>query len=482
MRKSLVLTLLLFALSILGIGYAHGAVNGASDNVELTENTILGDISAAQGLSVNIRNHYQNHLSWNTTLQLGNSPTTEFSFSPSKIYEEREENFSGVQMYINNGMSASTNGKLELTDANTGGISKIYKDVASRTENGTAHKEKVLIKDYYDFYPVVVDLFLPNNHLFWMEAIRKQDYERNNTESYSSEDNSYFILKGLTDYFKFPVQEKHQLEVTIVKDDMGNVVELSSSTVDGSDVWLNAVNAITDDSCYFTVSAMTRDGDFLDYSYVPAGYGIYRLPYDSEEPQKNLEAMTMVYPLSTTEQVIYFQPTADKSKLLLLTREENFYYLKVLDAKTVQELQKIPLMGSKEDYWVNEPYVGEDFLVALFNDKEFVVLQEASDDNYAVQFSGILPDTEVFAFNRAYNSVMAFDGERLAVVSINEDHSDVTSYPTSCGFSLVVSDKTGVLYAGTYASSLDKGQPQEYNDRIRAMDYKPLRIWWEGKK
>lgn len=473
MKKSLILILLLLVLSAVGIGYAHSTVNSFKDDVELAETTLVGDISAAEGLSINLRSHYQNHLFWDTTLLPGQLPTTEFLFSQSKISEKIKRDYRGVQIYPGTNMSSSSNGNIELNNGNTGGMAAIFKDVASRTDNGTTHREKVYIKDYYDFYPMAFELDLPNNYYTWTNTF--WEHESNNDNSTTTERNISF-LEDIANYFRFPVLEEYQLEITITKDDDGNVVELSSSTLDGCNVWFDVTYAYTSDSYYFAISAKTQDNLLLDYSYVPGGYGIYRLPIATiDEPiEVAIDDMDMVYPLAPTEQILVFKLNADKTKLLLVVQEENSYILKILDSKTAQELQRIPLMDVHDEYWGTQLYVGDDFLVTLFNEREFLVLQETDRDSYAVQYSGVLPEDELFSFNYT-NPVMAFDGERLAVATINDRYSN----DTVCGFSLVVCDETGILYAGRYDSSLDKGQPERYSDRCKAMDYVPLSIRWE---
>ncbi|MEA4932846.1 MAG: hypothetical protein VB071_04580, partial [Lawsonibacter sp.] len=247
-----------------------------------------------------------------------------------------------------------------------------------------------------------------------------------------------------------------------------------SSNVEGCDVWIYAENAITDDYCYFALSANTQEEVLMDYSNVPGGYGIYRLPCATQEEPMTIDELKMVYPLETNEQLRLFQTSADQTKLLLVTQEENYYILKVLDPKTAQELQRIPLMEDKADLYASELYVGEDFLVALFGETQFVVLSQVGG-NYELSFTGTLPEKEIFSFNYSYDYIMAFDGEKLAMAAIN----DRNTYNTFCGFSLVVCDKTGTLYAGRYDSSLDKAQAAEYIDRCKAMNNDPLKIRWE---
>jgi hypothetical protein len=474
MQKSLILILLLLVLSAVGICYAHSSVNSAKDAVELTETTLIGDVSAAKGLSVNLRSHYQNHLFWDTTLLPGQLPTTEFLFSQSEIKEKMKRDYRGVQIYLSTNMGASSNGNIELFDANTGGMAAIFKDVASRTENGTTNREIVFIKDYYDFYPMGIEFDLPGNYHTWMDSSLEQEI---NSDNATTAKRDISILEEMENYFRFPVLEEHQLEITITKDDDGNVVELNSSTVDGSNVWFDVINANINDSYYFAISAKTQENLLLDYSYVPGGYGIYRLPVATiEEPiEVTIDDMDMVYPLASTEQILVFKPNADKTKLLLVVQEKNSYILKILDGKTAQELQRIPLMDAHEEYWVTHLHVGEDFLVTLFNERDFLVLQETDRGSYEVQYSGVLPEDKLFSFNYNNNPSMAFDGERLAIAAVN----DLYSHDTLCGFSIVVYDETGILYAGRYDSSLDKGQPENYSERCKSMDYDPLSIRWE---
>lgn len=472
MRKSLILLALVLTLSVGSIAYAHSAVNSTQAEVTLTETTLLGDRSAAQDLSVELRTHCQNHLFWNTILQPGQPPSTEFLFSQPEVRQTRERtNDSGVDVYLPFNIGMGSSGGLELTDSETGGLSKLFKDVASRAESGASHNETISLRDYYDVYPLSLDLRLPGQHYSWTELLWQ--FEDASADHLLPE-NSLAGLRRLADYFSFPVLENHQLDITIIKDVTGNITEINSTTTEGSGVSLRAFSAIANGSCYFAVSAMTEDHDLLDYSHVPEGYGIYKLPYGTEETSLSaiVDGLELFYPLARTEEMIWLQQSADQTKLFLVTQEENDYILKILDAETAKLLQCIPLLKAGEQRWMSEFFTGEDFLAIFFDDRDFVVLSQTPNGDYIREYAGALPDPELFAFNRMYDSVIAFDGKRLAVAAMARDRA-------LCGFSLAVCDQAGVLYAGRYDSSLDKGQPESYHERCNALDYSPLQVQWK---
>lgn len=225
---------------------------------------------------------------------------------------------------------------------------------------------------------------------------------------------------------------------------------------------------------YFAVSAITQEHDLLDYSRVPGGYGIYRLPCGTQDTPLSaiVDGLELFYPLARTEEMIWLQQSADQTKLFLVTQEENAYILKVLDAKTARLLQRIPLLEADGSRWMSDFFIGADFLAIFFDDRDFVVLSQAPGGDYVWEYSGALPEPELFAFNRMYDSVIAFDGKRLAVAAMARDRA-------LCGFSLTVCDQTGVLYAGRYDSSLDKGQPENYHERCNAAGYAPLQLHWK---
>lgn len=471
MRKSLILLVLVLALSACGIAYAHGAVNATRAEVTLTETTLLGDRSAAQDLLIDLRTQCQDHLFWNTTLQPGQLPSTEFLFSQPEVRETQGYTpGSGVDAYLQTNMGTGSSGGLELTDAETGGLAKVFEDVASRAESGATYSETISLRDYYDVYPLSFDLRLPGKYYSWMELLWQ-------LEDASPDDllpkNSFAGLKKLADYFSFPILENHRLDVTVVKDAAGIITEINSVATEGSDVSLRSFSATANGSCYFAVCAMTQEHELLDYSRVPGGYGIYRLPCGTEETPLSeiVDGLELFYPLAHTEELIWLQQSADETKLFLVTQEENEYILKVLDTQTAKLLQRIPLLEAGESRWMSDFFIGEDFLAIFFDDRDFVVLSQVPGGDYVWEYSGTLPEPELFAFNRMYNSVIAFDGKRLAVAAMARDRA-------LCGFSLAVCDRTGVLYAGRYDSSLDKGQPEDYHDRCKPLDYSPLQIRW----
>ena len=74
----------------------------------------------------------------------------------------------------------------------------------------------------------------------------------------------------------------------------------------------------------------------------------------------------------------------------------------------------------------------------------------------------------------SYNSVMCWDGEKLAVATYKSDaFRDI-----SCGFWLSVYDETGPLYIGRYDSSLDLNSNVEYSYRCRPIDSDNLYLSW----
>ena len=67
MKKSTFLFVLLLILSTVGICYFYTTVNAQKNKVTLTETVLAGDPSAAEGVTVDVKTHYDNHLFWNTT-------------------------------------------------------------------------------------------------------------------------------------------------------------------------------------------------------------------------------------------------------------------------------------------------------------------------------------------------------------------------------------------------------------------------------
>ena len=80
----------------------------------------------------------------------------------------------------------------------------------------------------------------------------------------------------------------------------------------------------TPEAVYFTFDPHSYRGELVDTSMIPGGYGLYRLPYDSEKNVFLPEKLKMVYPLDPTRDYVSIHSSPDGQKLLLTSRAWQF--------------------------------------------------------------------------------------------------------------------------------------------------------------
>lgn len=464
MRRSLIVFLLALLLTGGGAAGAFAAVGNTCDEVILTPTVIAGDESAARGLTVELHSRLNNQLYWDTAHLVGSEPDTRFSFYPDRRQYPDTRRYFGVSIMTYDNVSTSGS---DLTDPDTElfGYDSIYADVASRTDAGTEHSETVDLRDYMDYYPLSVSIDLPGSTYVWKNA--GVDVEQ------SGGDDMGAINMAVADYFRIPITDEQPVRFHVEKDAAGKVFSWGSDT-DREIYSAFGDGAVTDNACVFYLSNAYGDGKTVDFSQVPGGYGLYRLPYetDGSTTRIDVDALEMVYPLAEDESVITLLASENGMYLLLVTTDGEDETLTVLDADTVQPVQTIHLAADGHMYRLCD---GGDFL-ALMYDIGFEVYTEAPV-GYEKAFGGVLPDIDDSG-NFNYNGVMDYSGGKLAIMGETMAEGEYGRY--LCGYRLMVFDETGLLYHGTYKSSLDDFPALDNDNGIRCQpDYNSsLTLGW----
>lgn len=440
MRKSLILVLALLVLASCGFGFAHTAVSAQQDKVVITEQVVSGDPAAAEGIRVKLRTACDGHLHWETHYAVGAPDGTysDFAFTRARVYEYVPY-YDGVQLSTLGGSvrySGSFNLSVEENDTNAPFGVKLYRAVAENTNSGSTHTEVLRVRDYYDCFPFRVYGSLADG---------------------VSLDQEEQITAAITEFFRIPVPEDYRVNVSVTKDDVGDISEMGMDDFGyGLSIWTQ--NVLLDGVCYFT---MELDGGYatpLSTSLIPGGAGIYCLTYGGETV-----GLETVFPLDPAAMVYDLHLSEDKSKLLLTTREDDTDYLTVIDLETMTELQKLPLQEHAEnsDWW--SANYNDDFLVVTFSDEaglHFVVLSVSETGDYAVALRGTAAEEDP-AWSA--DAAMDWNGEKLAVAArwIEFDEPYMSSSKER-GFSLSVYDAGGLRYTGQYGTSLMDSVQREF--------------------
>ncbi|MGN1002241.1 MAG: hypothetical protein ACI4PC_05670 [Oscillospiraceae bacterium] len=471
MRKALVITALLLVCSIGGLTAAALWVDAPRAEVVLTETVLSGDPAAAEGLEISQGTTLNNQLFWDTVLRPGARAESEtaYAFTVKKTYAQGESDYSSLQLYdhVEYGSGAFRDNGEPL------GLDKVYKELYEQSAaDGQEHKRRVYLKDYYDYYPIALTFDTPDCHVqldLYLYGYSDMEEAEPGTEAYA--------FQKLQDFFRIPVLEDEQMELQVSV--QGNGSSYGGGSVEGSDSFdLWAYSVLTEGVCYFTFDPHTYQGNTVDLSLIPGGYGLYRLPYDperrSEDGQElcplDMDALEMVYPLDPSVRIVDLRTDPEKENLLLLTGEGDSCVLTVIRAETMETVQRLVLWDDPDiSGWLYHD--GGDFLLMSQSrqteeetwERCISLLARRADGSYELRFTVPMELDEKLEYFRDSGLAAAYDGERLALVYPGWGYDRNRNLRENCGLVTAVYDETGLRYLGDWQSSLNTGYSQVYS-------------------
>jgi hypothetical protein len=442
---------------------------------------------------VSVQAHWARHLLWDSAHTFGreSGTQTDFDFSSQQFYGQGPDANEALSLSIAFDLAASGDALLSdderdasLVRTFDAFIAEILRDVASRTPNGERYSENIRFKDYFDYYPIHVSL--------WLE--QPYSFPRGDKIRYFSQlPDQAEIREAFSSYFKIPVPENQRATITISKDSAGNVAELSVANHDL--VSLSATSVHTRSGIYFAL----QKGGVTDFSGISGGFGIYLLPAATIPDNKGAELPTLdyhhlrtVYSLEESAFVQSLSLSADESCLNLITRENGIPFLTVIELATMTEKQKLSLCEDVGDEWF-VTYYAKGLLFVLLNDR-FVLAESQGDNTYQIALASArnveLLNEELVASGNylRYNPLPSWDGKRLALVTATQrqrpdlygdSYDNAYGYDGVCGFVLEIFDESGLTYKGRYESSLDVlAMRKDYSDRCHLIDTGGLSLHW----
>lgn len=468
MRKALIAVCLLLAVSLGGAAAVHREVDRDRDQVVITEKVLYGNKAHTQGLHLRVRTHLNGHLHWDTAYVAGDQPrtSTQFRFTDGYEYPYNSHEPQGL---ILGGWDdiPSPDWDRAASVEELSGMDIAYWNLFQETPAGEEREKRVLWEDYYDYYPISpsVDLY----HFFMDSgsyAGRRQD------EFYEEKER---VRAALREFLKIPVLPGEALDISVSKGPSGSITGWGSGTSSGDRYGFGTWNAVTEDALYFALDGASREGRLMDFSHVPGGYGIYRLPYEAgvdgwigvEE-----ENLSMVYPLEQSMEIIWFTVTPDDSRLLMMGVEDGICRLRVIRRSDMTTLQTLDLYRVTEDLrpWGESCHEG---YVLLRTSQSLILLEEEGDGRYRTAIDIPVEDSDRIL---AGIQDTCWDGERLAVISEYESWED----GGPCAFTVGVFSADGELFGAKYTSSLDTGGYEYYdNDNCTLWGQEALEVFWQ---
>lgn len=512
MKRALALSLALTLIALLGIVSASSALSEQEEQVIITEQLLVGDPSDAAGLTVTQRVEYDQSVRWTTDYRPGEPGSEETEFFFGDLYSEESDSshwyYSGIsissdpggydQGYTNleAGEVPESYRNIKLQQGQTLpdeliGINPAYHKLYIETEDGASGSEIIHLADYFDYYPLQFMIDVPGFDTWWgwTDAYEYLDYEKGAPRD---------SRLAINDYFRIPVMETETLELTIEKQSDGDLWSTGYGSTDSDSYQPWALAGHTDEAIWFTVNNRSQAGTVMDFSLVPGGYGIYRLPIPQdltveEQHLPNAVPLGQVETVCSLEDetvVTALQISLDQTRLYLTTLEEGRYYFSVYALEEFRLLQKTELASTDgiSDYWHLQSFFYEQeelLILQLLNTDQggdlFILLLPQEDDTFSLAFpaarGNIWEHTEHYSsFSNYAPRSFAWNGEKLAVIERLANHS-LGNYTTYCCCAVSVFDETGLLYYSIMDHSL--GLPTFSNYLCNYSYDDPLSVRWE---
>lgn len=454
MKRLLPLLCLLLMLGAAAVCAIGASVASGQDTVVLTPHPLYGDPAAAEGATVSLLAHLDEHLRWDVTYPIGGEAEADYRFSMRQLNFDRDAHYAGIQLYEDFEYGLDT--RAAFTDLV--GLEVAYYELFRDTAPGTKGTATIRLQDYYTYYPVRIDISLPGTlwHGIDYEDLASNDYV-----------NERAVWDAFRTFFRIPVPaDLPAIEISVTKNVDGSIGGTGSSgfgTEKSYSLWSEA--AYTSDACYLTIN--NRYGEkYVDTSLIPGGYGIYRFNYKNVRNEKNTQgnstffhpgyetgvdekSLCMVYPLAQTEHVSAMHITPDERRMLMLSEDPaGAVTLTVIDLSTMETLQRIPVT---EKVWVSL-HQEEDFFV-LFYGQMISVYALGEDGLYAHILTAPQPnylDKSFSAINT--HAAVDFDGESVVFVDLMDEQRYRTLQTSD--LCIAVYNAAGLCYYGEYDNSL----------------------------
>ena len=487
MKKSLCLALILLIAGPVMFVAGGFWVDREKDNVVITTTTLYGNPEEAAGIRLHMVSQWQDQLIWETEYTLGSGETvSSFSFSSwGENWPKTEAAMITADCIVHWGTVGVGPGdnysSKSAFNFEKSYLSRAVKAVMDRTEPGERRTETVLLRDYYEYYPLQFHLqkHLPDGY---------------SLQVYYDESEGYF-----TDYFQVPVGDDIE-QIILEKDFAGEVIDVQCEGLSGAS--FQNVYAFGEDGCYHAFY-LERWGD-EEMEEPGETFGIYYYPYIEEWGHSGRltidpEQARIVSSLEAGIELVDMALNESQDRLYLVTKEENVYYLNVYEADkgSLALSQKLPVrsdLAEKDDGY--EPRwaqmsVQENGVLQVWQDGSFV-FAVSNGDEMEIWEPEQFPSIQSFVFPS--ENVWSFDGQRLALASFVDW--------SSTSVNVAVYTRAGLVWYGICEAwydvgehSSDFGGEQEIStfqisppgSVIGNQGYRPrnipveeiLEIWWE---
>ena len=148
--KKVIVFLLVMALAIGGIGFAHAAVTASQDDLVLYPTIQVGDPAVLEGLTAGLTFACGDHLIWKTDYPFGGEAGTEFRYHRKPVQPPTTYSHNTMDVWLNGGMSSSVSGGCFSPRASEYG--NLLDAVAKETPAGGSRTMTLRMADYVGHY------------------------------------------------------------------------------------------------------------------------------------------------------------------------------------------------------------------------------------------------------------------------------------------------------------------------------------------
>lgn len=390
--------LFLFALALFAGTSAYMLAVQASPN--FTGESVYGDASAAEGITVEQRAHMDGHITWELSYDAGQmSGESEDGWSRDTV-DGDIGNLPGIRTWSNYTFSPDSDTGLSNMDE---GMRNIYDYIAAKYGEGGYAQEEVDLIDFCDSYPVTLDSLYYN--VFTLEG-----------------DNFIDIT---SDELRIPVTEGMTANVGV---SAGGISVIPLTFYADSD------SVYVPSGYIYMVSAVISEetGEVMD------GWTLYRLPAECEEivrydrygkiagqdeavadsrwwfddgfgynfmVESGRDALETVCELPDAATVAALDVSWDGESVLVYTEEDGALYMTVIDAATGAERQRVRLFETADilepgetinslNFGAISQFASESCAVFCYEDRAAAVLNYVGGEYapaYTIELNGAFP-------------------------------------------------------------------------------------------
>ena len=466
--KRLLILFLAVLLAVSAVLITSLAVGGRQEQLTHEEQILFGDPAAADGLEVSLRYGYRGYLQWFTDYTHGTPDHWETDFrcyamQPNFSYSPLD--YRGITMnVVGDYYGMDTLGDIFRMEVQAGGtvyagMLAAYKELYDATPEGGLTNTYIRFGDHCDYYPLAGMFELPTGGFHW-NPYSESRYLTNGKE----------VAEAFNAYFRIPVLEDDWLQVIVDKrsGSVSESVDVSDPRKGADHYSMGTVGICYENTAYFTFGALTQQGNTVDTSLIPGGYGLYSFTFD-DRGNVNIGSLSTRLPLDPTFAPAEMQVDREFENLHYFSTRDGNTYLTVIDFQTMEILQQLCILEEEEDTW--QYYrVQDGCIIGITGEEKVTVWQKNDRGLFEFRFTTALQEE-----NKAYglyDAVFAFDGQRLAIVNWAEkswnpyENEDAVIVEKACGYNLSIYTEAGCAYRGQYISSLEPAERQWNDTRL----------------